>query len=107
MYAYKCMEIYSHKNIDVCIHISFYNMCFYTYIHTCICISAYTYESHMHMYIHIYGCMHVCYMCMYVHTYMCHTGVVYNNISKMFMLWASSINNKVGLVQFANVYLKY
>ena len=27
--------------------------------------------------------------------------------SIMFMLWASSINNKVGLVQFANVYLRY
>ena len=25
----------------------------------------------------------------------------------MFVLWASSINNKVGLVQFANVYLRY
>ena len=50
----------------------------------------------------MYQSMYVC-----VHILMCHTGVVYDNITMMFMLWASSINNKVGLVQFANVYLRY
>ena len=71
----------------------------------------------------MYVCMHVCMnmyasiisMCVgmyigrhvYMHICICHTGVVYNNISIMFMLWASSINNKVGLVQFAKVYLRY
>ena len=37
---------------------------------------------------------------------MCHTGVVYDNVSVVFMHWAFSINNKVGLVSFANIYWK-
>ena len=36
-------------------------------------------------------------------TYMCHTGVVYDNLSIVFVHWAFSINNKVGLVSFANI----
>ena len=36
--------------------------------------------------------------------YMCHTGVVYDNISVVFMHCTFSINNKVGLVSFANIY---
>ena len=49
--------------------------------------------------IHEHVCIHVS---MYVH--MCCTGVVYDNISVVFMHWAFSINNKVGLVSFANIY---
>ena len=43
--------------------------------------------------------------CMYTH--ICHTGVVFDNVSIVFVLWVSSINNKVGLVQFPNLYLRY
>ena len=54
--------------------------------------------------------MHECvyvsiYECNYA--YMCCTGVVYDNISVVFMVWALSINNKVGLVLFANIYLRH
>ena len=44
-------------------------------------------------------------LCM--HGYICCTGVVYGNISIVFVLWVLSINNKVGLVLFANIYLRY
>ena len=70
-------------------------------VHTC---------SHTHM----YACMHAyidthkhLLRSVYIHTYICCTGVVYDNISVMFMLWALSINNKVGLVLFANIYLRH
>ena len=49
----------------------------------------------------------ICHRYMCIVLYICHTGVVYDNISIVFMLWALSINNKVGLVLFANVYLRY
>ena len=34
----------------------------------------------------------------------CCTGVVYDNLSVMFMLWAFSINNKVGYISFVSIY---
>ena len=37
----------------------------------------------------------------------CHTGVVFDNVSIIFVLWALSINNKVGFVQFASLYWGY
>ena len=37
-------------------------------------------------------------MHVFMYLCMCHTGVVYDNISIVFVLWALSINNKVGLV---------
>ena len=46
-------------------------------------------------------------MYVYVYVCLCPTGVVYDNISTVFMLWELSINNKAGLVLFANVYLRY
>ena len=55
------------------------------------------------------GERHICQelhsVCMYV--CICHTGVVYDNISVMFVLWVLSINNKVGLVLLANIYLRH
>ena len=36
--------------------------------------------------------------------HICCTGVVYDNVSVVFMLWVFSINNKVNLVAFANIY---
>ena len=36
--------------------------------------------------------------------YICCTGVVYDNVCVVFMHWAFSINNKVSLVSFANIY---
>ena len=63
------------------------------------------------MLLYVSVCRQTClmYVCVYVgiYVYICHTGVVYDNISIVFVLWASSINNKVGLVLFANVYLRY
>ena len=57
--------------------------------------------THMHMYIHMYGCMDVCnmymyvhtyiniflhtYMCKYIHWHMCHKGVVFVQLSLLFM----------------------
>ena len=58
-----------------------------------------------HFNIYIITILHIKMIKIYI--YICHTGVVYNNISIVFVLWASSINNKVGLVPFANVYLRY
>ena len=56
----------------------------------------------MHIHTHyIHPCIHTC-VCIYVAQ-----GVVYDNISIVFVLWALSINNEVGLVLFANVYLRY
>ena len=46
----------------------------------------------------MYACMYVC---------MCYTGVVYDNISVMFVFWALSVNNKVGLVLMADIYLRH
>ena len=37
----------------------------------------------------------------------CCTGVVYDNLSVVFMHWTFSINNKVGLVSFANIYWRH
>ena len=76
-------------------------VCMYFYIYMYITMYVYTC---VHIYFYLY--MYV-YMYIYIYAYMCHTGVVYNNITMMFVLWPSSIDNKVGLVQFANVYLRY
>ena len=56
--------------------------------------------THTHIYIYIYIYI------IYIYIYMSHRGG-YDNISVMFMLWALSINNKVGLVLFANIYLRH
>ena len=72
-----------HTLIYICIH-AYVDVCLPTYMFTC------------NTCIYLYKFMYIMYMS--VHTYICHTGVVYDNISIVFMLWASSINNKVGLV---------
>ena len=65
------------------------NVCIYVNVSHCMPVSD-THES---------SCMFVCdYLCI------CRTGVVYDNLSVMFMHWAFSINNKVGLISFANIY---
>ena len=88
-----CMNVCRQTSISVCIHICIPVM------HKSLCLYVCLYVArHSRVYAFVFACMDEC---------MCHTGVVYNNISIMFMLWASSINNKVGLVQFANVYLRY
>ena len=91
----------------------------HAYIYRYSFMSGYTHtDTYRHTYIHTYihTFMHVCtcrnivtyiYSWMCVHTYTCHTGVVYDNISIVFVLWASSINKKVGLILVANVYLGY
>ena len=61
------------------------------------------------MFVCLYTYLNVYIDIAYMHTHMdtCHTGVVYDNISVMFMLWVLSINNKVGLVLLANIYLRH
>ena len=39
-----------------------------------------------------------------IYIYICHAGVVFDNVSIIFLLWASSINNKVGFVQLVSLY---
>ena len=66
----------------------------------------YTYIYINIAYMHVYLGLHTCNRQTYMGIYgcVCHTGVVFDKVSIVFMLWASSINNNVGFVQFANLY---
>ena len=115
MCAYICINTYTHIYIHACTYIFMspkyipkckdsYNIYTYTYMHayTHASIGMYVFDMCIYVHIYTYMPMHV-YLC----TCICHTGVVYDNISVMFMLWALSINNKVGLVLLANIYLRH
>ena len=91
---YVCMNIYISVYRKTCMNM-------YVCMHACIykCI-----PSGMFLGRHTWG--YIVYVCTHVWVYMSHR-VVYDNISVMFMLWPLPINNKVGLVLLASIYLRH
>ena len=102
MHTYRyTMNVCLHTCIPICIHTP---VCIHACnidVYTCTCLPTYrlTYVcpyTYLNVYsdvasIHTHTYMHVS-----IHLYICCTGVVYDNLSVMFMQWAFSINNKVG-----------
>ena len=93
IHIHSCMSEYTCLNVYI--HIAYKRACVHTFIHNYICMCVILYLC---IFIDTYP------MCVFLHTCICHTGMVYDNVSVVFMHWAFFISNKFGLVSSTNIY---